>query len=314
MATLIKIFDVSRLRQEEARTFHEMFSGITAQCTHEVVQPYQSAYVAKLDAYKNALRPDMKSQITADMTALDAERGHHFVNYRAYLRSLTFHYEKYKAAIAQTAYDIVRKYGDVNMLPYLDESGSIDDMIEDLLNYNNEDLTKEPSIDYNRLAVIDALGWAGEIKRVNDLFKDAFLKRLQEQSGAVAGQTSATRKALDASHGDVVRKFNAIIEVFGDEEYRDIVAQLNDLIDYQNAIIKARTGKSATANGGTKPDGGTTPEDPTTPEDNTNPDEDTTPDTPDTNPETPEGGDEGTDEGEGTDPTPPEDDDEEVVG
>ncbi len=309
MPTTIKFFDPSRLRQEEARTFHEMMSGLTAMCTHELATASQTHYVESLNAYKSALRPDSKSQVTSEITNLDTLRGQVFVSSRAYARTMAGHFNAEKAAVAQAAFDIYRKYGEVQTLPYLDESGCLDDLVEDLEELDNTNPDEAPSAQYNRLEYIGLREWVDEIKRVNEAFKVAFMKRLEEQSSTKSGLTVSTRKTVDSAYTDKIRNLNAIIELYGDEGMEEMVAQINDLIDYQNTVLKARHGS-----------GGVTP-DPSTPDEGTTPDEggDTPDPTPTPDPD--EGG--GSDEGGGDtppptptpDPTPdPGDDDEEVVG
>lgn len=256
MATKIKIFDPTRLRQEEARTFHEMMTGLTAMCTHELVTAVQALYVTAYNAFKAALKPDAKSQVTAEMTELDNQRDQLFVAFRSLIRALTAHFDKQKAATAQAVYDIIRKYGEVMLQPYFEESGSLDDLVEDLNRYDNptpsEPEEDEPVVqsvaeddEHNRLSLIDAKIWVDEIKRVNDLFKSAFMKRLQEQSGNTTGLTASTRRETDTAYTEVIRKINAVIELYGDEGLTDMVAQMNELIDYQATVIKARETKNA---------------------------------------------------------------------
>ncbi len=253
MTTRIKSFDPSRLHHKEARAFHEMVAELTRACHHELVVSARAIYVAKLEAFCEALTANTGSLRTAEIKAHDILRIRLFVRFRAFVRVQADHFIPLYASIAQAVYDIVRKYGRIDRTNRMERSGCLKDLLEDLYAYDNAAPDQEPGQEFNRLSVIGAKVWVEEIERVNNLFLEGFMKRLEEQSGVV-GLTLTARKELDGAGIEMLRKINALIELYGDEGMTEMVARINELIDYQTTFLKIRHSK------GTVPDESDSPE------------------------------------------------------
>ncbi len=245
MATLIKSFDPSRLHHEEARTFHEMVAELTRTCSHELVVSARSIHAAKLETFCEVLTAIDGSRRTAEIKAHDTLRRQLIVRFRTFVRGQASHFLPLNAAIARAVYDIIRKYGLVDRMPRMEASGSLKDLLEDLLAYDNAAPDREPDGEFNRLAVIGARVWVEELGRVNDLFMEAFMQRLKEQSSIGVGRALATRKELDGAGMEMFRKINAVIQLYGDEGMTDMVARINELIDYQTTSYKIRHNRGA---------------------------------------------------------------------
>lgn len=256
----IKEFDLGKQRQEEAFGFHQLVCAETAKCTDAKVTDLQTAYVAAFAAFDKALKTGGASIISDQLLELDTQRDNAYSGLAAQIHTALRHFDPKKVATAREAELILRKYGNPNRLPYVQQNGVVHNIIQDLEAFdagtgspdsgdgdNGDDDVLHSLNDDNRLATIGAREWLDQLKSVNDQFLAAFATRNTAQGNVVTGETKATRHALDAAYRAVVKRINALAEVNGDAAYISVINAVNALVDRQKAVLAARKTTNANA-------------------------------------------------------------------
>jgi hypothetical protein len=244
MAT-IKNFDVTRLHQEEDFGFHTLMLKETGQCTDAKVVPLHTVYANAFAKFDEALKPGGKDPATTGLTNLDTQRDQAYSGMTAATRAQLNHYDPDIASIAKTVSDIIKKYGNPTALGYVEENGVIQNLIQELKVYDNPPSGDRPEIEsseivHNRLTAIGIKGWVDHLESLNNEFITAFSNRNAAQAAIQTGASKATREVTDKAYRDIVRRINALIEVNGEEDYAEMVGNMNQLIDYQSTTLAAR--------------------------------------------------------------------------
>lgn len=247
----IKVFDLGKQRQEEDFGFHQLACAETAKCTDAKVTPLQTAYADAFGLFDKALKTGGASIISDQLVELDAQRDDAYSGLAAQIRAALRHFDPAKAATAKEADLILRKYGNPNSMPYVQQNGTLHNLIQDLEAFDAGNAPSEGGGDEggedilsvaeaNRLATIGAREWLDRLKSVNDQFLAAFAERNTAQGNVVTGETKAARQAVDAAYRAVVKRINALAEVNGDADYISVINAVNALIDRQKAVLAAR--------------------------------------------------------------------------
>lgn len=256
----IKEFDLGKQRQEEAFGFHQLACAETAKCTDAKVTDLQTAYADAFAAFDKALKTGGANIISDQLLELDTQRDNAYSGLAAQTRTSLRHFDPEKVATAREADLILRKYGNPNALPYVQQNGVVHNLIQDLEAFDagnapsqgggeegggDDILRSAPAA--NRLATIGAREWLDQLKSVNDQFLAAFATRNAAQGKVVTGETKAARQAVDAAYRAVVKRINALAEVNGEADYISVINAVNALVDRQKAVLAARKTTNANA-------------------------------------------------------------------
>lgn len=245
--TEIKGLDLKALHQEEDYGFHQLMLIETAKCTDAKVVPLHNAYVAAFTHFGEVLKPGGKDPMTILLLDVDTQRDQCYSGSAQHARSTIKHFDPDKATIGKEVSDIFDKYGNPCALPYIEENGVIENLIQELKVYDNpppsddRPVIESVRIQYNRLAAIGLKEWIDQLEKLNNQFIQLFSERNTARAAAVTGASKAGREAADAAYRAVVKRINALIEVNGEEDYIDVVNNMNKLIDYQQATLAARS-------------------------------------------------------------------------
>lgn len=255
----IKEFDLGKQRQEEDFGFHQLACAETAKCTDAKVTPLQTAYADALAGFDKALKTGGANIISDQLLELDAQRDDAYSGLTAQIRTALRHFDPVKVAMAKEADLILRKYGNPNPMPYVQQNGTLHNIIQDLEAFDAGNTPSEGGGDEggedilrsvptpNRLATLGAREWLDRLKSVNDQFLVAFAARNTAQGSVVTGETKAARQAVDAAYRAVVKRINALTEVNGDTDYIGVINAVNALVDRQKAVLSARKTNNAKA-------------------------------------------------------------------
>lgn len=265
MNTEIKAFAVSNLHQAEDYTFHSIALAAMETCTDEHFQAVKADYKAKFEAFDLQLKksggtdPDTKGIAEAD-----AATDSCYVGMAACARAMRNHFNPLTAEVARRYCIILDRYGNPTSLSYLEEYGVIDNLLQDLTEFDTtpislpdtgntgggeEDRPGELSLladdETHNLATIGMDEWMVRLKECRDRFMEAFIARNTRIGQSEAGLTKAARQAADTAYRAAVKRLNALIELNGPEAYAAIVGDINALIDRQKSVIASRTTRNA---------------------------------------------------------------------
>lgn len=245
----IKSLDVKSQRQEESFGFHKLMLIETAKCTDAKVVPLHQAYATAFAYFDEVLKPGGKDPMTALLLDLDNQRDLIYSGTAGQARNMIKHFDPDKAAIAKMVSDIIAKYGDPRALPYIQENGVIENLVQELKAYDNpgddRPVIESTGIEHDRLSAIGLKEWVDKLEALNNQFILEFSNRNAAQSAVITGASKEARIRTDKAYQAVVKRINALIEVNGEADYIEIVNKMNELIDYQKATLAARSTRSA---------------------------------------------------------------------
>lgn len=230
--------DTVRKRTEEIRLDNDLW--------HRAVEEFGTAFKKEDEAFKQYRASDH----TAALQQADEERDRLYASLRDTIKAYA------KFPIAETAQHaepllkVIKNYKISTRENYMKESGLVDNMLQDLLQYERQ---------LNRLGL---LVLANQLKTKNDEVRKLIANRNDERSEQVLGELKAARAVSDAAYAVVVFYTNAFFAMNPDvREAADLVKRMSEDLEY----FRKHAMTNPNANKGKKQDGDTTPQDDTTP-------------------------------------------------
>ena len=198
-----------RKRTEEIQLDHDLW--------HRAVEEFREAYAKEDDAFKRYRASDH----TAALQQADEERDRLYASLRDTIKAYA------KFPIAETAQHaepllkVIKNYKITTRENYMKESGLIDNMLQDLLQYERQ---------LNRLGLLIV---ANQLKAKNDEVRQLIAQRNEERMEQVLGELKAARAASDVAYAAVVMFTNAYALLNPDRrEAADLVKRMQEDLEY----------------------------------------------------------------------------------
>ena len=198
-----------RKRTEEIQLDHELW--------RKAVEEFRDAYAKEDDAFKRYRASDH----TAALQQADEERDRLYASLRDTIKAYA------KFPIAETAQHaepllkVIKNYKISTRENYMKESGLIDNMLQDLLQYERQ---------LNRLGLLIV---ANQLKAKNDEVRQLIAQRNEERMEQVLGELKAARAASDVAYAAVVMFTNAYALLNPDRrEAADLVKRMQEDLEY----------------------------------------------------------------------------------
>lgn len=294
--TKIKKFGLARLHVEEDFGFQQLVVLETPRLNLgtdddgggedlPVVQsaldsPFAEALKTKVEAFKTAhekfdaaLKDDTKLPSSAAVTQADEARDYAWRGLSNYVKVLLMHPTAEVVALATSTKDILDKYGNPIDLSQTEESGVIHNALQELEAISEENQEK-----------MNIELWIGRLRTENDKFVELVKQKAAEEAALNVGIIKQSRKEADNAYRSLVNMINMLVEVEGDENYKDFIAVVNKHIEKQQKTLKNRESRGDDDSDDTDE----TPEEPTDTPDNPSETPDQPTDTPDETPENPD--------------------------
>ena len=227
-----------RKRTEEIQLDHDLW--------HRAVEEFREAYAKEDDAFKRYRASDH----TAALQQADEERDRLYASLRDTVKAYA------KFPIAETAQHaepllkVIKNYKISTRENYMKESGLIDNMLQDLLQYERQ---------LNRLGLLIV---ANQLKAKNDEVRQLIANRNDERSEQVLGELKAARAVSDEAYAAVVFYTNAYFALNPDRrEAADLVKRMSEDLEY----FRKHAMTNPNANKGKKQDGDDPEQDDTAP-------------------------------------------------
>ena len=227
--------DTVRKRTEETRLEHDLW--------HRAVEEFREAFEKEDKAFKQYRASDH----TSDLQKADEERDKLYASLRDTIKAYA------KFPIAETAQHaepllkVIKNYKITTRENYMKESGLIDNMLQDLLQYERQ---------LNRLGLLIV---ANQLKAKNDEVRQLLANRNDERSEQVLGELKAARAVSDEAYAAVVFYTNAYFALNPDRrEAADLVKRMSEDLDYFRRHAMSDPHKSKKE---PQPDGGDAPAD-----------------------------------------------------
>lgn len=246
----IDALNVSKLHNEEHYDFGGELVGLMevyspATLSIEALWPtYVSAYARE----KAALEVIKKSALTKTIVEIDHSRGTTFRGLSDIAKANCNHFNAEKKDKALRLELVFDHYGNLSVLPYGEETASIENLCEELeSNYAAE------------LSTFGLTEWVTELKAKNLDFKDIRSSRFTESANKNDDKMKEVRMEVDAAYKAIVNRINAGIEFVGPAVYEAFVRELNERIESYKMVLAQRLGRAAngeTADSGESSDTG----------------------------------------------------------
>ena len=242
--------------------------------------PFAEALKTKVEAFKTAhekfdaaLKDDTKLPSSAAVTQADEARDFAWRGLSNYVKVLLMHPTAEVVALATSTKDILDKYGNPIDLSQTEESGVIHNALQELEAISEENQEK-----------MNIELWIGRLRTENDKFVELVKQKAAEEAALNVGIIKQSRKEADNAYRSLVNMINMLVEVEGDENYKDFIAVVNKHIEKQQKTLKNRESRGDDDSDDTDE----TPEEPTDTPDNPSETPDEPTDTPDETPENPD--------------------------
>ena len=229
--------DTVRKRTEETRLENELWK--------KAVEEFREAF----DKEDKAFKQYRASDHTSDLQKADEERDKLYASLRDTIKAYA------KFPIAETAQHaepllkVIKNYKITTRENYMKESGLIDNMLQDLLQYERQ---------LNRLGLLIV---ANQLKAKNDEVRQLIAQRNEERMEQVLGELKAARAVSDVAYAAVVMFTNAYALLNPDrEEAVVLVKRMQEDLEYFRRYAMPDPNRSRD----TKPDGDDEPQ-PATP-------------------------------------------------
>ena len=227
--------DTVRKRTEETRLENELWK--------KAVEEFREAFEKEDKAFKQYRASDH----TSDLQKADEERDKLYASLRDTIKAYA------KFPIAETAQHaepllkVIKNYKITTRENYMKESGLIDNMLQDLLQYERQ---------LNRLGLLIV---ANQLKAKNDEVRQLIAQRNEERVEQVLGELKAARAVSDVAYAAVVMFTNAYALLNPDRrEAADLVKRMQEDLEYFRRYAMSDPHKSKKE---PQPDGGDAPAD-----------------------------------------------------
>ena len=229
--------DTVRKRTEETRLENELWK--------KAVEEFREAFEKEDEAFKQYRASDH----TSALQQADEERDRLYASLRDTIKAYAKFPIAETAAHAEPLMKVIKNYKITTRENYMKESGLIDNMLQDLLQYERQ---------LNRLGLLIV---ANQLKAKNDEVRQLIAQRNEERMEQVLGELKAARAVSDVAYAAVVMFTNAYALLNPDrEEAVVLVKRMQEDLEYFRRYAMPDPNRSRD----TKPDGDDEPQ-PATP-------------------------------------------------
>ena len=229
----IQTVNFARYRMGESFAFNTMVADEFAKCNNAMFEPFAEKHSDALNEFDKALKKLSFTVESEDLSRLDYLRDNALVALDANVNhSLRCGIEN-RVEAARRLDNICTRYNNIKNLPYMEQTGMVVNMLQELATERSK----------SDLATIGAAQWVDDLQKWNDEFAELFSRRNISEAAIETGGTKRTRTELEAAYKAAVQCINTFILLNGFAPYAEIVNNINNLIERQKAVIKARSGK-----------------------------------------------------------------------
>lgn len=229
----------SRLRNGEHVQFHtEVDELITAKTPAALgIEAQYAIYRPLFGNEYEAFDVIRKSAVTDELETADVLRDSIFSGLNGIVKSALNHFDAEVKKAANRVWVVFSSFGNISVLAYDEETVSIRKL--------NAELTTNYAADVQLLGLT---GWLTELTNKNDAFDALMKQRYTEDSGKTTLRIKPLRLEVDEAYRKISKRIDALIEVNGEDAYKDFVLELNKRIDKYNNIIARREGSNSKKN------------------------------------------------------------------
>ena len=214
------------------------------------VQPYFTALASAVGSVDSAYKQSRASDLTKQIADEDTRRDNLYTALKNQVQMyLKFDFDKDMQEAAQLLWNIIKKYGIDVTENYSEESGKLQQMLQELeTNYQAE----------LRLKKLGLESLVSQLKTANEAVRTLMSQRNDERTYQQKAALATARKEADEAYKDFVSMLNAAALMDESEQtYEELISRINELIDYNRKYVVPKKGsKAEDEDGGDSEDGG----------------------------------------------------------
>jgi len=206
--------------------------------------PFASSIVVMDDAYKLSRASDYTQRIADEDTRRD---GLYLALKNQVQMYLKFTFDAEKQAAATYLWNIMKKYGVDVTENYSEESGKLQQMIQELEADNSAG---------NHITTLGITSLVSQLKTANEAVRTMMAERNDERMQQEKAALANARNRADEAYRDLILMINAATAMEDDQEslagLEGVISQVNELIKYYRLyVVKSGTGGSSTGGSST---------------------------------------------------------------
>ena len=161
--------------------------------------------------------------LSLKLTDADKKRDDAYRALAGIVKAYTVFPEEEKADAALKLLHVIGKYGKgIDRLPYLQESGVLANLLQDLELAENKAL----------LSLLHLDEWLMKLKEACTEFDSLFLNRESDNSTKLSGQVKTVRQGIQELFQNLANLIQAYEIVYGADAYTALSAKINEAVDY----------------------------------------------------------------------------------
>lgn len=222
---MITSTNLSMLRNLE---HFQMMSNVLAYLKAENLEELKLASIAesfeaKLKLYDNVLVLERGNTLSVKISQADAERDNALKSFINVVKAYALFPDENKADAALKLRHVIGKYGSgIDRLPYLQESGVLANLLQDLAVKENADA----------IQLLHLEDWLLKLQESTARFDELFISRESDNSTKLSGKVKEARQQIQAEFEQLAVLVNAYEIVYGAAAYAGFVAKVNEAVSY----------------------------------------------------------------------------------
>lgn len=184
---------------------------------------FAEGFEKQLKIYDEVLVLERGNVISVKLSDADKKRDDAYRSLVNIVKAYTVFPEEEKADAALKLLHVIEKYGKgLERLPYLQESGALANLLQDLSLADNVALLELLHLDE----------WLAKLKEASAEFDSLFLSRESDNSTKYSGQAKIARQATQELFQNLATLIQAYEIVYGAEAYTSLSAKINEAVNY----------------------------------------------------------------------------------
>ncbi len=195
---------------------------------------FAESFEKQLKVYDEVLVLERGNVLSLKLTDADKKRDDAYRALAGIVKAYTVFPEEEKADAALKLLHVIGKYGKgIDRLPYLQESGVLANLLQDLELAENKAL----------LSLLHLDEWLMKLKEACTEFDSLFLNRESDNSTKLSGQVKTARRGIQELFQNLANLIQAYEIVYGADAYTALSAKINEAVDYARTQAARRGSK-----------------------------------------------------------------------
>lgn len=222
---MITSTSLSMLRNLE---YYQVMSNVLSYLKEEnleelKLESFAAGFETKFKAYDDVLVVERGNVLSAGIEDADADRDNALKSLVNVVKAYELFPSGEQSEAARQLLHVIDKYGrTIYRLPYLQESGALANLLQDLELSENKD----------RISLLHLEDWVNTLKEATARFDALFIGRESENSVKLSGLAKEARQAVQAEFEQLTAVINVFEVVYGAEKYAPLSAKINEALTY----------------------------------------------------------------------------------